>query len=326
MELNRSSRRALLACLVWLCLGRALGAEPLEHHRNRLLDTLARQRGIPDRCAFWRTLDASQRGVFLTHTDLLGNRSCFGAARCAPGDEQALDHVVRLWALRGTDPTCAGCNGGIDWHRSFWEADAALLSRWRDRSRPLPAWRASHDLMGPHRPFDWTLETEAGPPRGQIQLFSSGAVAVPLRRAGVERLRDPDVFELDEDYNWRHDSNPEGSYRGIRGRALHERTWSPLGNGAAAAFAPEWAPRCGERRIERIVSNGSRTTLQGRFATQGNRVFWSSRDGVRTWEGSEVDGNAERLSIAFQPPRTPGFFYVEAQGVLSPLYANPTPP
>ena len=60
-----------------------------------------------------------EKGVFLTHSDMLGHRSCLsnssvpqdqmnngvcnGSApcSCAPGSPMALDHVFKIWAING---------------------------------------------------------------------------------------------------------------------------------------------------------------------------------------------------------------------------------
>ena len=34
-----------------------------------------------------------------------------------------------------------------------------------------------------------------------------------------------EIVELDNDYNWIHDSNPEGEYSGTYGRAVYKRNW-----------------------------------------------------------------------------------------------------
>ena len=46
-----------------------------------------------------------------------------------------------------------------------------------------------------------------------------------LQRNGVVGVSDPQIVELDNDYNWKHDSNPEGVYSGTYGRAVYKRNW-----------------------------------------------------------------------------------------------------
>src|SRR6185503_21158081 len=65
-------------------------------------------------------------------------------------------------------------------------------------------WRDSHDLGGPHAPFDLSDETNDGAPRGQTQYFSDPASAVanaPLGRMDLTTLVDPLALEMDHDYD-----------------------------------------------------------------------------------------------------------------------------
>jgi len=76
-------------------------------------------------------------------------------------------------------------------------------------------WRDSHDLKGPHAPFDLSDETESGAPRGQVQYFrdpTSTAANAPLGRVDLTALVDPSALELDQDYDCVHNSNPACSY------------------------------------------------------------------------------------------------------------------
>src|SRR5688572_23996771 len=50
------------------------GAHALKDNRDRLIDTLAKRK-TKERCALWSALSATQKGVFLTISDLLGKRS-----------------------------------------------------------------------------------------------------------------------------------------------------------------------------------------------------------------------------------------------------------
>jgi hypothetical protein len=77
------------------------------------------------------------------------------------------------------------------------------------------AWRDSHDAAGPHAPFDVSDETENGAPRGQVQFFADTASAraqQPLGRVDLMTLIDPLAFEIDQDYDCVHNSNPLCSY------------------------------------------------------------------------------------------------------------------
>jgi len=225
----------------------------LDHNRNRLLDTLAPIKGFADRCALWASFDNIHRGIFLTHTDMLGNRSCMENAsitsntlnsqnncdssqpcNCPAGSDMALDHVFKLWTVNGNDPSCNCtegsngyncCNGGIEWHRTFFGADDALIGYFRNYSYGLPEWGSANDIAGPHSPFNNESGTAKGTPAGQTNFWSYNTDAVVLQRGGVVGVFDPQIVELDNDYNWIHDSNPEGEYSGTYGRAVYKRNW-----------------------------------------------------------------------------------------------------
>ncbi len=143
----------------------------LDHNRNRLLDTLAQVKGSPDRCTLWNSFTNIQKGLFLTHTDMLGNRSCMENSsiysnelnsgnncdssvpcNCLPGSDMALDHVYKIWTINGNDPSCQCtegsngyncCNGGGEWHRTFFGADNALIGYFRNYTFGLPEWGGS---------------------------------------------------------------------------------------------------------------------------------------------------------------------------------------
>jgi len=162
----------------------------LDHNRNRLLDTLAQIKGSSDRCTYWGTFTNVQRGIFLTHTDMLGARTCLENAsiysnplnssgncnsnvpcNCVAGSDMALDHVFKLWTVNGNDPNCSCtegangytcCNGGIEWHRTFSGADNLLISYFRSTAAGLPEWGSSNDFAGPHTPFTQESETAKG--------------------------------------------------------------------------------------------------------------------------------------------------------------------
>jgi hypothetical protein len=143
----------------------------------------------------------------------------------------ALDHVVSLYRVTGgqnatsTDP---GSCGGGEYNRMIVSIDDALhvaLVAANDHRGASPhdladipsggAWRDSHDLAGPHAPFDLSDETNDGAPRGQVQFFhdptSSVAHAV-LGRTDLASLVDPYAMEIDQDYDCVHSSNPLCSY------------------------------------------------------------------------------------------------------------------
>ncbi len=204
------------------------GAHSLKDNRDRLIDTLAKQKS-KTRCDLWTSLSATQKGVFLTISDLLGKRSVMTTL----ADEvTALDHIVAVYEIR--DKGGFG-NGGGDNNRIWLKGDATLLAALRSFDGALPEWAASKDLAGAHSPFDATSETLHGQPRGQAHFWSADDKAKPLGRPGVEAVNDPHVIEIDIDYDVFHQSNPEGSYvPGGYGRTFYESVWKEKGKGGSA--------------------------------------------------------------------------------------------
>ncbi len=250
----------------------------IDQNRNRALDTFAQRRGVPDRCALWPMMTIVEKGVFLTHTDMLGHRSCLenadvppaqmGNGTCSPsscncsdsqpcscpvGSAMALDHVFSIRAVNGSDLTCCTgvncCNGDGEWHRTYFSADDRLIAYLRDLHAGLPEWAASNDFKGPHAPFTQSSETVPGSPRGQSHFWSTDAEASTLQRNGVVGVFDPHIVELDNDYNIIHDSSPEGFYSSTYGRAEYKRNWNwpsdpghNRGDGLPTSFAGNGAP------------------------------------------------------------------------------------
>ncbi len=158
-----------------------------------------------------------------------------------PDNRTPLDHINAVYAIAGghgpvPGPGVGSCGGG-DNNRLFMSMDyqlwlafslahattddagdpGPLLDPWNNRS-----WQESSDLLGPHDPFNVSNETSYGSPRGQVHFWaarinSQGTGYVfPLEpaspgqvwRRGVEGVSDPYLIEMDQDYNFWHDSNP----------------------------------------------------------------------------------------------------------------------
>jgi hypothetical protein len=350
----------------------------VDQNRNRTLDTYAQHRGAPDRCAFWSSMTIVEKGVFLTHTDMLGHRSCLenssvppaqmGNGACAPGScncvgsapcscavgsAMALDHVFSIWAINGSDTSCCGgldcCNGGGEWHRTFFSADDRLIAYLRDIHAGLPEWAASTDFGGPHAPFTQSDETIPGSPRGQTHFWSADGEASILQRNGVVGVSDPHVVELDNDYNFIHDSSPEGYYSSTYGRAEYKRNWSwpgdsvhtrgdglPTtfgGNGAPAGISElvndaTWSPQCGAAKVTGVTGTsgihpGMAVTIAGMgFLPLGNRVNIRTRSmAVALDTTSPLLLSEAPDHLVVQLPKDIGtgeaFVYVEIAGVIT---------
>lgn len=357
----------------------------LDHHRNRLLDTFLARRAAADRCKLWTAMTTVEKGVFLTHTDMLGHRSCMESSsvpanqlnggacsalectcttgdgcNCPVGSEMGIDHIFKIWAVNGTDTSCCSgtdcCNGGGEWHRTFFSADDKLIGYFRNIHSGLPEWAESNDFAGPHDPFTQSSETQQDTPRGQTHFFAKDTDSVVLSRNGVEGVSDPHIVEIDNDYNFWHDSNPEGTYLTTYGRAVYKRAWNGsgsdnrgdglpttfLGNGAPGdiseiASDKEWLPTCGPSLLATGVTNeggkplvlasGKRVIVTGSgFSAKGNRVHVRSRTMAVALDASSPLFFSESFTkIEFQLPKDigvgEGFVYVEASGVLTNLIA-----
>ena len=241
----------------------------LDGNRDRLLQTyLARLQSIPDTvqsnglvghalatvCDLWTALDPSSRDVFLTITHRLDGAKLADATR-------ALDHVTRLYRViggQGATTTSAGSCGGGEYNRMILASDkplhdAQLAASTRKGAAPYDladittSWRDSHDLAGPHTPFDLSDESNAGAPRGQTQYFrdpTSTAANHALGRIDVATVVDPYALEIDQDYDCTHNSNPACSYT-FYGAACAPQATQPgttIYTQAYGDFEPGWKP------------------------------------------------------------------------------------
>lgn len=159
--------------------------------------------------------------------------------------ETMIDHVTQLYSVAGQGgwgciwagpfPTCCSDNGGGDANRVFFGADAQLITQMRT---PVgisnPGWRNSEDLKGPHAPFSRSLESMHGLPRAQTHFWGSSTEGSYVNRPGLGGVYDPNIVEMDLDYNFCHDSNPDGYYDGVQGRVKYEQAWQGQGLGGSA--------------------------------------------------------------------------------------------
>ncbi|MEZ4222865.1 MAG: hypothetical protein R3B13_18125 [Polyangiaceae bacterium] len=261
--------------------GGSAGAAPVDDlasNRQRLLDsyfsflkasvTVPQSNGLSGQdvsssCELWQKLDPSARAVFLTLTARMQG------SRLGSDQSSTLVHVMRVYRIaggKGASPTDPGSCGGGEFNRMILAMDAtlqaALLAAHEHKGasqtggKPdvadIPAdkpWRDSHDLAGPHAPFDRSSETEAAAPRAQAHFFADPKSLVantPLGRQDLQTLVEPLALELDQDYDCIHDSNPLCSYvtygplclpqPSLVGTVLFENNYG--------AFDASWAPSC----------------------------------------------------------------------------------
>jgi hypothetical protein len=211
--LDGNRDRLLATYLAWL------QTQPDTQQSNGLLG-----RELSSTCDLWAKLDPSSRGVFLTITHRM-----YGSV-LADGTHM-LDHVGKLYRViggEGATATSAGSCGGGEYNRMIMQIDPALhaaqlAANQRKGAAPYDVadvvstsfWRDSHDLGGPHAPFDLSDETNSGAPRGQTQYFkdpASTAANSPLGRMDLMTLVDPYAMEMDQDYDCVHNSNPTCDY------------------------------------------------------------------------------------------------------------------
>lgn len=179
-------------------------------------------------CDLWDALDPSSRAVFLTVTARLQG------SRLAVDGRSALWHVASLHRIaggQGATATQVGSCGGGESNRLMLSQDAtlhaALEAAVAHQGAMQPggydvadapggtSWRDTHDLAGPHDPFDRSAETDAGAPRGQAHWFADPAsdrANRPLGRLDLEDVVDPWALEVDQDYDCVHASNPLCTY------------------------------------------------------------------------------------------------------------------
>lgn len=157
-----------------------------------------------------------------------------------PDGQTPLDHIAAVYSIAGGHGPQRGsgvgsCGGGdnnrlfVSMDRNLWLAlglanatsgsvgnPGPLLDRWNNRN-----WRESQDIAGPHDPFTVSDETTYGSPRGQVHFWlprtnpERTAYVIPVEpasgpvwRPGVGGIDDPYMLEMDQDYNWTHESNP----------------------------------------------------------------------------------------------------------------------
>lgn len=230
-----------------LALGDAAmpAADTLDANRDRLLATYlaylvahpgAQSNGLDGAalagvCDLWTRLHPSDRDVWLTLTARMQG------SRLGSDGRSMLSHVTRIYRVvggNGATATDAGSCGDGEYNRIIMSMDgalhAALVAANSNKGAAgsggvfdladVPGgssrfWRDSHDLGGPHAPFDLSDETENGAPRGQVQYFrdpTSTAANAPLGRVDLTSLVDPSALEMDQDYDCTHNSNPSCSY------------------------------------------------------------------------------------------------------------------
>lgn len=152
----------------------------------------------------------------------------------------ALEHVTKLYEVLDNG-SCSGDDG----NRSFFSADADLIGSFRNRY--LTAWTGNSDLGSVHSPFNNRTETINGRPfscdgpDGQIQMYSYDYQGVAFTRGGKYLPADGRMFELDDDYDTTHESNPTCYYCGGQyGLSMYESHWRYQGN--AQPFDWGYAP------------------------------------------------------------------------------------
>jgi hypothetical protein len=193
----------------------------LEAHASTQMTNGLRGSDLHSVCEVWSALQPSARDVFLTLTHrLYGSKLADGTP--------VLDLVTKVYRIApGTSATATdtGSCGG-EGNRLILSMDprlhtAMLAANTRQGASPYDIadittfWRNSHDLGGPHSPFDLSDETDDDVPRGQTQYFRDPASTIAntaLGRPDIMDVVDPYALEIDHDYDCAHNSNPDCSY------------------------------------------------------------------------------------------------------------------
>lgn len=213
-------------------------------------------------CTAWSGLAPSAQLVFITLTARLQ------ASKLGTDGSSMLSHVTKIYRIAGGENATAddpGSCGGGEFNRMIMSMDTALhgalVAANQHEGEPQSGkldisdavndsfWRDSHDLGGPHAPFNLSDETDNGAPRGQTQFFADPATAVanaPLGRQDLETLVDPLALEMDQDYDCPHNSNPACSYTFYGPLCIPESTKSGVDLYTKNYGNPEanWAPTC----------------------------------------------------------------------------------
>jgi hypothetical protein len=253
-------------------------ADTLDANRNRLLKTYLEYlkqnptqtqsnglsgSNVSSACDLWQKLDPSSQAVFLTLTARMQ-----GSILGQDGTSM-LSHVTRVYRIsggQGATATAPGSCGGGEYNRMIMSMDpelqaAQLAANQHQGARQpngkydiadIPSssyWRNSHDVGGPHSPFDLSDETNQGAPRGQTQYFSDPTSALahsPLGRMDLTTLVDPYALEMDQDYDCVHNSNPLCTYvtygplcapeTSLLGTAVYTKSYG--------SFDPGFSPTC----------------------------------------------------------------------------------
>jgi hypothetical protein len=225
----------------------------LEANANTQMTNGLLGRDLHSVCEVWSALQPSARDVFLTLTHrLYGSKLADGTP--------ALDLVTKVYRIAPgtgatqTDPgSCGGEGNRMIMAMDLRLHDALLAANVRQGAAPYDVadittyWRNSHDLGGPHAPFDLSDETNDGAPRGQVQYFrdpSSPAANAALGRPDIMDVVDPLALEMDQDYDCTHNSNPDCSYT-FYGPACAPETnevGTAIYSGNYGDFAATWKP------------------------------------------------------------------------------------
>lgn len=218
------------------------------------------QSNVSSTCDIWQKLDPSSRAVFLTLTARMqGSKLDDGSS--------VLWHVTRLYRAVGGQNAAAndpGSCGGAEYNRMIMSHDQrlhdALLAANANQGAKnqknafdisdIPAntsWRDSHDLGGPHAPFDLSDETNQGAPRGQTHFFkdpTSALAKTALGRMDLAALVDPMALEMDQDYDCVHASNPLCTYITYGALCLPQpsKLGADLFTQNYGGFDPGWKP------------------------------------------------------------------------------------
>jgi hypothetical protein len=265
--------RHKLALVTALCVCFYAGAlhaatpysDSMDANRNRIFADWAARHGQSNVCQAWENLSCAAKGSFLTLTHRL-------QVSILPDYKTPLDHVTSCYAILGDEEDGNHCGGDDNrifvsmddylWYMMAYANIGYITSIDQNNNN---YWTQSSDPFGPHSPFDASNETSYGHPRGQMHFWiSDEGFWTPVNSTGVPGIIDPNMMEIDQDYDWNHPSSTEctydtggcdtckaGSYKAGfsngTGRMIYARQHPHL-EGWAAGPDYEWAPAGCERK------------------------------------------------------------------------------
>jgi hypothetical protein len=233
--------------------------------------------------------DAFQTCNYVSAYECYQQGQCFEQRQPRTDWSMALEHVTKLYEVMGGNGSCSGS----DKNRSFFAADSLLINAFRNRT--MPEWTGNSDIGAVHGPFNNRSETLTGRPfscdgpDGQVQFYSYDWQGQGFTRGNKFLPADGLMFELDNDFNTIHDSNPTCFYCGGQyGVQMYLSHWQFKGNAQPVdlSYAPSAGVTCSLAGPGNI-SVGQTGHWSVRSTPAGASAFWfGTRNGITDVAGA----------------------------------------